>query len=129
MRTSFACFLLLAVLCGCGSGGSELISVTGTVKNADGSVPKGETAAVWFEPVAEGRSASGSIDEDGTFTMMTQTPGDGVAPGKYKVVLRIWKNYRTQTPAVPKEYTDAATTPLEAAVDDDNDHFEFEVAP
>lgn len=119
---------LSALSCGCG-GSEGRLAVGGTVKLADGSVPKGETAQIWFEPVAEGRAASGAIESDGSFTMMTQSPGDGVAPGQYKVVLKVWKDYRRQIPAVPKNYTDASTTPLEATVDDDNVHFEFVVKP
>ena len=121
--------LSLSALCGgCGSSDGRL-GVEGTVKHVDGSIPKGETAQIWFEPVAEGRAASGTIESDGSFIMMTQSPGDGVAPGQYKVVLKVWKNYRRQSPAVPKEYTDASTTPLEATVDDDNVHFDFVVNP
>ena len=78
---------------------------------------------------AEGRPASGAIENDGSFTMMTQSPGDGVAPGQYKVVLKVWRDYRRQIPAVPQKYTDASTTPLEAVVDDDNVQFDFVVKP
>jgi len=121
--------LSLSALC-CGCGGSDgRLAVGGTVKHADGSIPKGETAQIWFEPVAEGRAASGAIENDGSFTMMTQSPGDGVAPGHYKVVLKVWKDYRRQIPAVPQRYTDASTTPLEATVDDDNVKFDFVVNP
>jgi hypothetical protein len=77
--------------------------------------------------VAEGRAASGAIEDDGSFTLMTQQPGDGVAPGDYKVVLKVWKDYRRQIPAVPQKYTDAATSPLEATVDDDHVEFDFVV--
>jgi hypothetical protein len=125
----FRCVAVLslsALCCGCGDSDGRL-PVGGTVKYADGSIPKGETAQIWFEPVAEGRPASGTIEDDGSFTMMTQSPGDGVAPGQYKVVLKVLKDYRRQIPAVPKEYTDASTTPLEATVDDDNVHFDFVV--
>lgn len=119
---------LMPLCCGCGSSDGRL-AVAGTVKYADGSAPKGETAQIWFEPVAEGRPASGTIEDDGSFTLMTERPGDGVAPGQYKVVLKVWKNYRQQIPAVPKPYTDAATTPLEATVDDDHVEFDFVVKP
>jgi hypothetical protein len=127
MARLIALLSLIALLGGCGGAGEGRLPVSGTVKNADGTVPTGESALVWFEPVAEGRAASGSIQEDGSFSLMTQTPGDGVAPGDYKVVLKIWKNYRAQTPAVPKQYTDAATTPLEATVDTYHTHFDFVV--
>ncbi|MBA3481580.1 MAG: hypothetical protein H0T51_07175 [Pirellulales bacterium] len=114
---------------GCG-GGSELLPVTGTVKNADGAAVSAEEGGqVLFNPDGSGTPASGIIEKDGSFTMMTQTPGDGVKPGKYKVVLQLWENYRAGTLAVPEKYGDAATTPLEATVDAENDHFDFVVEP
>jgi hypothetical protein len=114
---------------GCGDG-SETLPVTGTVKNADGSVVAAEEGGqVLFNPDGPGAPASGIMEKDGSFTMMTQTPGDGVKPGKYKVVLQLWKNYRAGTLAVPENYGDAATTPLEATVDADNVHFDFVVEP
>ena len=119
---------LSALSSGCG-GSDGRLAVRGTVKYADGSIPKGETAQIWFEPVAEGRAASGTIEDDGSFNMMTQHPGDGVAPGQYKVVLKVWKDYRRQIPAVPKTYADASTTPLDATVDDDHVQFDFVVNP
>src|SRR5262245_57051493 len=110
MFREMAVLSLSAMCCGCGSTDGR-VAVGGTVKLADGSVPKGETAQIWFEPVEEGRPASGTVESDGSFTMMTQEPGDGVAPGRYKVVLKIWKDYRRQIPAVPQKYTDASASP------------------
>jgi hypothetical protein len=129
MLRLIAVLAMSTLLCACGHGAGERIAVSGTVKNADGSIPTGESAVIWFEPVDGNKAANGSIEEDGSFTMMTMTPGDGVAAGEYKVVLNIWKNYRAQTPAVPQRYTDAATTPLKATVDADHDHFDFVVEP
>jgi hypothetical protein len=117
-----------ALCCGCGNS-DGLLTVEGTVKNADGSIPKGESSQIWFEPVDEGRAASGAIADDGSFTLMTHRPGDGVAPGQYKVVLKVWKDYRRQIPSVPKRYADFATTPLEITVDDDHVEFDFVVDP
>jgi hypothetical protein len=119
--------MALAVALGC--GGDEAVSVTGTVKKADGSNLQFENGLVVFQPIGEGKSASGALEEDGSFTMMTEKPGDGVTPGSYKVLLKIWKNYREQTSAVPERYADPATTPLEATVDSDNTHFDFVVEP
>lgn len=121
------CCLCIALVAGCGPADDKLIPVTGSVKSADGSPLEFESGLVVFEPAGAGRSASGGVEKDGTFTMMTQTPGDGVAPGEYKVVVQLWKSYRDQTPALPEKYADAATTPLEAAVDSAHTHFEFTV--
>lgn len=118
--------LAAVLVIGCGGGGDEMLPVTGTVKNADGSVVTAEDGGqVLFNPNGSGAPATGSIAKDGSFTMMTQTPGDGMKPGKYKVVLQLWKDYRAGTLAVPDKYGDAAMTPLEATVDADNNHFDF----
>jgi hypothetical protein len=118
--------MVMALVAGCGAG-DELVQVTGTVKNADGSVIQHESGQVLFQPTEAGQPASGGVEPDGSFTMMTEKPGDGVKPGHYKVVLQIWKSYRDHTLAVPNQYGDAGTTPLEATVDDDHTHFDFVV--
>jgi hypothetical protein len=122
--STLACLLLL--LCGCGEKTDGLIPVSGTIKFADGTVPIGESALIWFEATESGnKSASGTIEADGSFELMTFKPGDGVGPGKYKVVAKVYKSYREQTLAVPQQYADASATPLEAIVDADNTHFDF----
>jgi hypothetical protein len=128
MSRSFALTVLaLVASLGCGGSSDELIPVSGTVKFADGSPASFESGRVVFEPVAGGPSASGSVEQDGTFAMMTATPGDGVKPGQYKVVVQLWTNYRDQKLAVPDKYGDASTTPLEATVDEDHTHFDLTV--
>jgi hypothetical protein len=121
---------LVAILAvGC-QGGSEALQVTGTVKHKDGAaVDAQQGGKVLFMPIEVGKGATGSVEPDGTFTMMTERPGDGVTPGNYKVVLQIWKDYRAGTLAVPEKYGDAATTPLEATVDSDHTHFDFVIEP
>jgi hypothetical protein len=117
-----------ALMLGCG-GGDQALQVTGTVTNADGTPIKCESGTVLFQPAGSGEHASGSVAADGTFTMMTKVPGDGVKPGQYKVVLQLWENYREAKLAVPKKYGDVSTTPLDATVDSDHTHFEFKVEP
>ena len=123
-------FLLapLVVAFGGGAGGKNL-PVTGTVKNADGADLQFESGQVLFQPTGEGKAASGAVEPDGSFTMLTEQPGDGMAPGEYKVVLKIWKSYRDQSLAVPEQYGDAATTPLTVTVNEDNTHFDLVVEP
>jgi hypothetical protein len=121
--------MAIGFVAGCGGGGGEAIQVTGVILNADGSPVQSESGLILFQPDGSGQSASGGVEPDGTFTMMTKVQGDGVKPGQYKVVLQLWKNYREGTLAVPKKYGDAATTPLSATVDADHAHFEFKVEP
>ena len=125
--------IAIAMMAGCG-GGDEALQVTGVVKGADGSPIPCEGGTVLFQPAttgenASGKHATGGVKSDGTFEMMTRTPGDGMQPGQYKVVLQLWKNYNKQELAVPKKYGNASTTPLEATVDGDHTHFEFKVEP
>jgi hypothetical protein len=122
-----------ALTAGCGSKDGTM-QVTGVVTDAAGSPIQCEGGSVLFQPAtsgenAAGKHATGGVNPDGTFTMMTRTPGDGMQPGQYKVVLQLWKNYDKQELAVPKKYGDASTTPLEATVDGDHTHFEFKVEP
>jgi len=120
-------FSIVLVMCGalgCGSV-DEALQVGGTVKFADGSPVTGESATVVFMPTTSGQGASGSIEPDGSFELMTKQPGDGVQPGQYKVVLKVFKNYREQILAVPEKYGDETITPLEATVDEEHTHFDF----
>lgn len=126
VRWSLLFVVALAGGCG-GGGGGEFVPVTGTVTNADGSPIKSESGMIIFQPNGSGEAASGGVEKDGSFTMMTKKPGDGVKPGQYKVVLQLWENYRENKLAAPKQYGDATTTPLEAKVDADNTHFDFKV--
>lgn len=124
MQVCTVAWFVLAAGCG---GGDGLINVTGTVSSVDGSPLKGESSLVVFESTSGGKSASGALNDDGSFEMMTARPGDGMQPGTYKVVLKVWENYRAQTLAIAEAYASAATTPLEATVDADNTHFDFKV--
>src|SRR5437762_13377949 len=76
---------LLSVLAGgCNRG---LVSVSGTVKLNDQVPPK---LRVILTPVGtKGRDAYGITDDTGKFTMTTHSPGDGVAPGEYKVTFAL----------------------------------------
>jgi hypothetical protein len=126
-RLSLVALTALVAL-GCGEAGPQMLPVTGAVRNADQSAINAEDGGrVLFIPSGSGEAATGSVAADGSFTMMTKTPGDGVKPGTYKVVLQLWKDYRANTSAVPEEYGDATTTPLEATVDADHTHFDLKV--
>ena len=115
---------------GCGSGHGYR-PVTGTVKYSDGSLPKAEMATVTFEPEdgsAAAKGASGDIAEDGTFELTTIDPGDGAAPGDYRVTVKIMDGYPDPKFAVANEFTDPALTPLKATVKPSGEnHFDFEV--
>jgi hypothetical protein len=76
--------LLGVALAGCGGGKSP---VRGTVTLDDGSpLPKG---MVVFERSGGGAAitARGEIQPDGHYELSTDKPGDGVPPGKYRVLI------------------------------------------
>src|SRR6478609_1072060 len=75
----------MAVATGCGSG---LCSVSGTLTWKDGSPAKELSGGqVVFEESQKHVSSIGMIGPDGTFTMTTNKPGDGVPTGHYIVAI------------------------------------------
>lgn len=106
--------------------------VRGRVTYADGQPVSGEMAVVVFVPDPASsspppKSASGTLEPDGTFVLTTNTAEDGALPGSYRVVLKVWSDYRAQRPGVAKSYLEASTTPLRVEVGPDPQPFEFTV--
>lgn len=121
--------LLLATFAGCG-GGEDILPVTGVVKYADGTIPKGEIAVVTFTPDKLGsglktKGASGDIKPDGTFRLSAIGGSDGAYPGKYKVTVKVLKAYTSPVNLVAKKYDSIDTTPLNAEIKSGQQHFEF----
>ncbi len=116
--------ILLLLLCGCGRGGPALVAVEGTVTRNGGPWPARGTLA--FEPVEVAAGAPrlygmAEFQPDGRFAVTSFRPGDGLAPGRYKVTVESWAEWPTETSPgkgsyVPRAYRDAATTPLEVTV-------------
>ncbi len=107
-------------------------NVTGTVKFTDGSIPQGEVATVTFTPAPGSmaevkKGASGQIQPDGNFELMTNRPGDGVHYGTYKVFFTVLKSYRGGGSLIPPQYTDANQTPFEVEVNESSHTFPFEL--
>jgi hypothetical protein len=116
--------ILVLLLCGCGRSGPALVPVEGTITRNGGEWPARGTLA--FEPleVAEGAPRLYGMAEfaaDGQFAVTSFRPGDGLAPGRYKVTVESWAEWPTETSPgkgnyVPTAYREAATTPLEVIV-------------
>lgn len=126
MRCTTSLLVLLTLAAGCGKTG-DLVPVTGKVKYADGSPLSFEAGSVIFQAAEGSGNASGAVQSDGTFTMMTKRSDDGVKPGTYKVAVQLWKNYSKLLPAVASKYADPDTSGLEATVDADHTDFDFTV--
>src|SRR5262249_21616548 len=69
-----------------GKSSSDLVKIGGILQWDDGTAIA--QATVKFVPEAEdGKPASGFSGSDGAFDITTFNSGDGIAPGKYKVVV------------------------------------------
>jgi len=88
MSRTLALSLALAALAslvgaaGCGRG---YLPVHGKVTLSDGSPVPGCLVLFEGEPGGKKISARGEVGPDGSFNMSTNTPGDGVPPGNYRV--------------------------------------------
>ena len=121
--TLVALLLLPLTVAQSGCGGKQAYPVRGKVTYKDGSVPRGSVAVVLFTPsddtTAEIRKgASGSIEPDGSFEMVTRMPGDGVYRGTYGVTFRVMRD--TSNPAssyVAAKYTSPKSPQFTVNVD------------
>jgi hypothetical protein len=68
--------------------------------------------------------ASGDIQPDGAFSLSTRVPGDGAAPGKYKVRIEPAesKNRRATRPGFPVKYVDEDSSGLVITVRSESNH-------
>jgi len=110
-----------------GCGGRGLYQVHGTVEFKDGSdVAVLEGGRVVFDPADPDApiksSARGEIKNDGSFVMSTYSEGDGVLPGKYRVMVApppFFAKARGQTAPLlmDEKYQSFSTSGLEITVD------------
>jgi hypothetical protein len=108
--------LLLLGAAGCGSG---LYPVQGKVTLDDGTSVTG--GIVVFESRGEQPiTARGEIQPDGKYQLSTHKPGDGVPPGKYRVLITPPPQVDLEAPRVKppydERYTAFATSGLEFEV-------------
>lgn len=136
-------------LTGCGGddGLDQRFPVSGTVKY-NGEPLKMGTVNFYPEDPKTGRGASGAILEDGSYTLSTQSPGDGAFGGKYKVAIsavEILEKEKTQTTSlggvpdqavaahvkrknlIPIKYSGTDASGLTATVVPGSNTFDFEL--
>ena len=121
--------VLVVALTGC-LGSSEpfdYVEVTGKVTYEDGSIIPADNITVTFVPQLESVDEtiyppSGMADvnvADGTFdTVTSRNYGDGIVPGKHKVLVQAFIGEMEPSTAIPAIYADPATTPLEIDTSD-----------
>src|SRR6188508_2469400 len=127
----------LTISAGCGRGGQGLAKVKGTIKYNGKPVPNG---TVNFMPDDGNKpSASGEIQPDGTYTLMTaqgSSNHEGAVIGKHKVIIVAMQDMASRLPEerialpppiVPVKYTSPATSDLKAQVEDKENMIDFDL--
>src|SRR5262245_6771874 len=128
LMVGLAALLVGLASAGCGTG---MYKVTGRLLYEDTGEPVIELAgnAVTFTSEELGKSAVGEIKPDGTFELSTSRPGDGLLPGKYKVIVAQPHPMPERTPigkvVVELDYEDPEKTPLEVVVEAKRNHFDL----
>jgi len=117
-------------LSGCGS--REMYQVRGKVTYKDGSVPKGILAIVNLTPTGNSsaevrKGASGPIEPDGSFVMVTRMPGDGVHRGEYAVTFRVLRDATTLTSLVSPKYSSPMNPVFTVNVDRDISDLDYQI--
>jgi len=115
---------------GCSSAGQYPVS--GKVVDPAGQPIAGlEGAQIVFTMVNGPTSSVGEITADGSFTLFTEKPGDGVPPGEYEVnIPRRYLDPEHPAPqAIETKYEMPTTSGLKATVEPKKNTFEFKVSP
>jgi hypothetical protein len=119
----FVTLIFSLAVTGCSNG---FIAINGKVTFEDGSpLTKGGIA---FS--TETFMADGKIQPDGTFTLTSLKPGDGLPPGNYKVTIRASETdaYEKTANLVDPLFGDVTKTPLTAEVTAGQRKFDFKVS-
>jgi hypothetical protein len=124
-------FLVVAILglSGC-HGTKSMAHVRGKVTYKDGSAPTGSPCLVLFSP-ADGstaevkKGASGGIQPDGTFEMVTRMPGDGVYVGTYNVYFTIRSPADSNVSLVDAKYAGPKTSGITETITGDRSDLNY----
>lgn len=129
--------LALTGLVGCGSDSPHVVPVKGKISYQGKPLTSG---TVMLVPESSGYGATGQIQPDGTFTLTSFKQNDGAAPGKYKVTVEVFPEATAggpatglpgmefgpnQKPPIPIEYSNVATTKLQALINDGPTELDF----
>jgi len=133
--TAVGLWSLLAVACvivygGCSSFGNY--PVRGKVVDPSGQpIPGLEGSQIGFTMVNGPTTSVGEIAADGSFTLFTEKPGDGVPPGEYQVnIPRRYLDPEHPAPqAIDAKYEKLETSGLNVTVEPKTNTFEFKVNP
>jgi hypothetical protein len=120
----------MAALAGCGA--KESYQVGGRVQYIDGSPITGAVRVIRFQPTDDTtatvrKAASADIAADGTYTLFTRRPGDGVFRGKYAVTFSVLTQPLGGKSLIHDYYTDPRSTPFKVEVDEDKTDLNFDL--
>ncbi len=114
--------VLATAICLVGCNSSNLTTVTGKVTYNDKPVTTGTISFI----SADKPTAYGEIGPDGSYSLMTEKPGDGATPGSYQVTVVALEDMGDRLPeernplpppVVPNKYSNATTSGLTAEVE------------
>jgi predicted small lipoprotein YifL len=115
--------LLLATLAGCGTGGPEIVPVSGRV-TLDGRPL--ENADVVFQPDEANRPSSGRTDADGRYQLMYKRGIEGARVGEHKVLITVSSEIVRRPPPIPPRYNSASELRAGVKSGEDNE-FNFDL--
>lgn len=121
-------FLPLILAAGCNQSGNYPVS--GKVTDKQGQPVAGlEGSEMVFSGAATNTSSVGEIAADGSFTLYTERPGDGVPPGEYQVYIprRRLDPEREAPQSIDARFEKPQSSPLKATVEKKKNYFEFQV--
>lgn len=130
----FAAGLILSLMTGCGSDRVPTYPVRGRVQFDDGDPVR--LGTIELESKEFGTTATGRIQEDGTFVLGTYTPTDGAAAGEHTaIVVQIiigdgtFQHSKDHGRPVPRRYGGYETSKLSVTVEAaDENHVVVELA-
>lgn len=113
--------VLLLLLAGCSDDRVPVYPTSGTVSFGDGEPVR--VGIIEFESVEHGTTATGRINDDGTFTLGTYSADDGAAAGSQRVIViqviindGLVKHEKDHGRPVPPQYASYETSGLTAEV-------------
>lgn len=116
MRRNLLLAIVPVLLAGCSSE-PKLIQVEGTVTYRGQPLTNGMINFEPTDPAKGDEAASALIGKDGRYRLRTRKPGDGIAPGLYRVAVRSdTEPAGSGMSAIPPEYESADRSPLTTEV-------------
>jgi hypothetical protein len=122
---------VLSMIVGGGCSSAGYYPVQGKVVDSAGQpIPGLEGSDIVFTLVGGQTSSIAPIEDDGSFRLFTDKPGDGAPPGEYQVYIprRRIDTERAAPQVIDAKYEKPETSGLQATIEKKRNTFEFKVA-